>query len=601
MAVVAMMGFIGIVSMDSAYAELIQGQNIRANTPYGCLLYDVDTPNEQNKITVTFSAYTRHSDISAVIQMDGKTMSAQGIKQDQQTHISKTFSMSEQNSHSLGICLQKSWKGTDERMLDITNVKWKLDTVDHPKTAPSGKSMSEKFEEEYAKNIPNTSEKQYDCTPKGVTSDSVHNNEYLAFSDKSFRLTIDNPHPNVCQYDVRIYNYEKNQSVQVRHSNVVSQLTSQISENDLKYDEFWGYTHYWLSVRSIDNSFFKFYPVILDNPHQYQHEKKQTPKAGGSSSENSKSNIDPTIILIIIAVAGIAIIAVGLSKRKKGIAKPKPITKPKPKPKPKETEVIDVHEFVKKCEGGTQEDMFTIMKRKYSDEEYRKILLKLLGDLNKINADNGIKMIVFAELATIPEQPKISKIPNRPDAPRLANASTTKQPLRIIVTWTEPNDGGSEIISYDVCRSKTGKSKEFSLLGIQGKDKFLQRRTDFIDIVPTEGTWYYQIVAHNSIGASPPSLAASITVGSSSSGGSGSSGSSGGSGGSGVTGYTKEQREAYNTLGISPGASDSEIKTAHQKLIIKYHPDKAKSDSQRKKFTAISTNVNLARSILLKK
>jgi len=129
----------------------------------------------------------------------------------------------------------------------------------------------------------------------------------------------------------------------------------------------------------------------------------------------------------------------------------------------------------------------------------------------------------------------------------------------------------------------------------------LQRRTDFIDIVPTEGTWYYQIVAHNSIGASPPSLAASITVGSSSSGGSGSSGSSGGSGGSGVTGYTKKQREAYNTLGISPGASDSEIKTAHQKLIIKYHPDKAKSDSQRKKFTAISTNVNLARSILLKK
>ena len=161
-----------------------------------------------------------------------------------------------------------------------------------------------------------------------------------------------------------------------------------------------------------------------------------------------------------------------------------------------------VYEFVTKCEGGTQEDMFTIMKRKYSDEEYKQILLKLLEDLNKINADNGIKMIVFAELTTIPEQPKISKIPNRPDAPRLANSSTTKQPLRIIVTWTEPNDGGSEIIGYDVYRSKTGKSKEFSLL--EGNKPYLQRRTDYVDIVPTEGTWYYQIVAHNSIGASPP-------------------------------------------------------------------------------------------------
>ena len=53
--------------------------------------------------------------------------------------------------------------------------------------------------------------------------------------------------------------------------------------------------------------------------------------------------------------------------------------------------------------------MFTIMKRKYSDEEYRKILLKLLGDLNKIKADNGIKMIVSIEISTIPEQPKISR------------------------------------------------------------------------------------------------------------------------------------------------------------------------------------------------
>jgi len=113
----------------------------------------------------------------------------------------------------------------------------------------------------------------------------------------------------------------------------------------------------------------------------------------------------------------------------------------------------------------------------------------------------------------------------------------------------------------------------------------------FTDTLPSEGTWHYDIIANNSIGSSPPSLAASITVGSSSSGGSGSSG---------VTGYTKEQREAYKTLKISPGSSETEIKTAHRKLIIKYHPDRA-PDSQREEFTAITKNVNLARSTLLKK
>jgi hypothetical protein len=550
---VAMIGIMGIGYMDSANAKIIEGDNIPTLKPY-CPLdpYDINNANGKNSINVNFNAYTRHYDLSAVIQMNGKIIFNQFIPDHTPTKISETFEIHEQNSHRLEICLIKNKPGSDYRMMDITNVKHPLGTVTPPKTSTPNTHTPSTPIPDVVKSI--------DCALK----QNPQFDRYYEYGSQ-WEISIDNPHPNNCKYEVKLYDSAKNY-VAAFNSKLISTLSGTFDQQE------WSDGEYLIVLKSMQNGkSYGYYPLTIVD--------KTTP-------------IDPTIILIIIAVAGIAIIAVGLSKRKKETAKPKS--------KPKETEVIEVHEFVKKCEGGTQEDMFTIMKRKYSDEEYRKILLKLLGDLNKINADNGIKMIVFAELATIPEQPKISKIPNRPDAPRLANASTTKQPLRIIVTWTEPNDGGSEIISYDVCRSKTGKSKEFSLLGIQGKDKFLQRRTDFIDIVPTEGTWYYQIVAHNSIGASPPSLVASITVGSSSSGSSGSSGGSGGSGGSGVTGYTKEQREAYNTLGISPGASDSEIKTAHQKLIIKYHPDKA-TDSQRKEFTAISTNVNLARSILLKK
>jgi molecular chaperone DnaK len=60
-------------------------------------------------------------------------------------------------------------------------------------------------------------------------------------------------------------------------------------------------------------------------------------------------------------------------------------------------------------------------------------------------------------------------------------------------------------------------------------------------------------------------------------------------------------KDPYEILGISPGAREIEIKTAHRKLIQKYHPVRATSDSELDELTAISTNINLARSRLLKK
>ena len=546
---VAMIGIMGIGYMDSAYAKIIEGDNIPTLKPY-CTLdpYDINNANGKNSINVNFNAYTRHHDLSVVIQMDGKIIFNQFIPDRTPTKISETFEIHEQNSHRLEICFIKNKPGSDYRMMDITNVKLTLGTVT-PKTPTPNPHTSSPPIPDVVKSI--------DCTLK----QKPQFDRYYEYGSQ-LEISIDNPHPNNCEYEVKLYDSAKN------YQGVVDKkLISSLGITFTGYSE----GEYLILLKSMQNGkSYGYYPLTIVD--------KTTPIG--------LTPIDPTIILIIIAVAVIAIIAVGLSKRKKGIAKPKPITKPKPKPKPKETEVIDVHEFVKKCEGGTQEDMFTIMKRKYSDEEYRKILQKLLGDLNKINADDGIKMIIFAELATIPEQPKISKIPNRPDAPRLSN--TIAQPLEVNVTWTAPNNGGSEIISYDLYRSATGKSK-----GFHPVERRIRGLT-FTDILPSKGTWYYDVVATNSIGASPPSLAASITVGS----------SSGDSDSSGVTGYTKEQREAYNTLGISPGASDSEINNAFRELYADNDPSNGsihRTKLEQEKIEKIAKKLLKARAELMKK